>query len=145
MSTLQLFWSKTTGAITSFRIEESVKRGTSSHSHDKQKSNHHSGDRKSYELYLSYRFEVGEDSFQGRDKMSSAREKDKLEHLQADKYPVGSSVQVAYNPGNPMDSTLHQAGNGFFAVLWLLATGVGFGAFKLITLKAPEEIPPEDY
>lgn len=150
---LQLTWPKTTGTVTateieSFHKESTVKERSYSDLHNAyekkgQKKTHRK--RMEYVLKVDYSFKVGDQSYEGRDSGGRSEKEETVRALVKDKFENGSSIEVAYNPQNPKDSTIHPGWGGNFIFIWILAAGVGFLSFKLITIKEPEKIQPEDY
>lgn len=150
---LQMTWPKTMGTVTateieSFHKESTVKERSYSDLHNaSEKKGRKTTQRKKmeYVLKVGYSFKVGDQTYEGRDNGGRSEKEETVRAMIKDKFEDGSSIEVAYNPQNPKDSTIHPGWGGYFYVLWILAAGVGFLSFKLITIKEPEKIQPEDY
>ena len=90
--------------------------------HSEVTTHHSSKHGTSYQASISYRFEVGAKQFTGERLRFTPASSDSTSACSlVSAHPVGSTVQVFYNPNDPMESLLLPGVNGsdFLAVLFL--------------------------
>lgn len=148
--TMQVTWPKVMGEVTGAELEKIARKTgetqyTDMHRPSPRKQAVTTKERPEFVLKVAYSYSVDGAAYTGRDSAGTSRDEDILNSRIKDKYLEGTKVQVAYNPGNPTESTLHPAWSGNFALLWIIAFALGVLSFKLIRLKDPEEIPSEDF
>jgi Protein of unknown function (DUF3592) len=87
---------------------------------------------RSYGLEVEYRYTVDGQSYQGnRWGAAGQHSSSSRKHIQGlvDQHPVGSAVEVFYNPADPQQAVLERGGeNRAWLIIWL---GAGFGALGL--------------
>ena len=98
-----------------------------------------------YVLKVGYKYTVDGEEFTGKDSKGTSKDNEKLLSLAEDKYPAGKKVQVTYNPGDHTEC--HMGKPTFFMIMmfWVVACGLAFGGWKLVTIKEPQQIPSEDF
>lgn len=146
---MQTSWPKAEGTVTGAEIKERH------HKSSKASRVHSDGnptrkysryrEKVDYLLKVDYQYSVDGENYTGRDSAGSSRDRDEIKAKIEDNYPVGKKIQIAYNPGNKTESTLHPGWGGNFILVFLLSGVLGFFGFKLITAKKPETIAPEDF
>lgn len=147
LTVVRTFWPKTMATVVASEVERNV---STKRSKPKSHRTSSSGEYKTtskidYRLRVDYKYSVDNKEFNTSGIAYHNSDEDKVRTRQRDKYTSGSKFQISYNPSDPTDTDMHSA--TIFGAIMFLITGlaIGFGGYKLTQVKAPTEVPSENY
>lgn len=98
-----------------------------------------------YKLLVGYKYTIEGEEFTNRDSVKTSTDSARLESTAKNKYPVNKKIQVAYDPGDHTNSTLHPTTWTGLIFMILMGCGMSVGGFILGTKKDPQKVPSEDF
>lgn len=124
----QSTWLQTTGVVKKTRIEEPI---------------HKNG---YFSLLLTYSYRIDEKDFIGNGPIAHDLKSENLKGRMESDYPIGSNIQISYNPKAISESCLAQNAKGIPVFFLIIAFFLSFLSYKLIKSPVVEnQVATENY